>query len=305
MDPVVVKRFAQLVLGWNVVTILLGALVRATHSGAGCGRSWPTCSGEILPELAGARAVEYVHRVASGIALVLVLGLAVLVWRRTARGEPIRRAAAWAGLAIIGEALIGAAIVFYEWVDADSSIARVVAVPLHLVNTFLLLAALTLVLWFAAGGRRLRGRGPVRKWLALGAWGLVAIAATGAVTALADTLFPKDASGSLGASHFLSDLRVVHPLLATSVVASAVIASRLARTSPLWRQLTLVMLGALVIGVANIWLGTPVWLQLVHLLVADVIWVLYVWFAAQVLSSIEASSVEDDVGLRHTIPEHR
>ncbi len=305
MDPVVVKRFAQLVLGWNVVTILLGALVRATHSGAGCGRSWPTCSGEILPELAGARAVEYVHRVASGIALVLVLGLAVLVWRRTARGEPIRRAAAWAGLAIIGEALIGAAIVFYEWVDADSSIARVVAVPLHLVNTFLLLAALTLVVWYAAGGQRLHGRGPVRRWLALGAWGLVAIAATGAVTALADTLFPKDSSGSVGAIHFLSDLRVVHPLLATTVVASAVIASRRARTPLLWRLLTLVMLGQLVLGVANIWLGTPVWLQLLHLLVADVIWVLYVWFAAQVLSSIEASSVEDDVGLRHTIPEHR
>ena len=302
-----VKRWAYATLGWNVLTILLGAQVRATHSGAGCGRSWPTCSGEILPELEGARAIEFVHRAASGVALLLVVGLAVLVWRRTVRGEPIRRAAAWAAGAIVGEALIGAAIVFYEWVDADSSIARVVAVPLHLVNTFLLLAALTLVLWFASGGNRLTGEGPIRKWLGAGAAGLVAIAATGAVTALADTLFPKDGSGFLNATHFLADLRVVHPLLATSVVASAAIASRLAHgsRSSVWHLLAIVTLSQLGIGVANIWLGTPVWLQLVHLLVADMIWILYVWLAAQVLSRSEASSAGDEVGFRHTIPEHR
>lgn len=299
---------AWLALGWNVVTILLGALVRATHSGAGCGRSWPTCSGEILPELEGARAIEFVHRAASGAALLLVVGLAVLIWRRTTRGMPIRRAAAWAVGAIIGEALIGAAIVLYSWVDADSSLARVIAVPLHLVNTFLLLAALTLVLWFASGGNRLTRRGPSRKWLTVGAVGLVAIAATGAVTALADTLFPKDGSGSLDATHFLSDLRVVHPLLATSVVASAAIASRLATSSSrssVWRPLAIATLSQLVIGVANIWLGTPVWLQLLHLLVADAIWILYAWLAAQVLSSSEVSSAAEAVGLRQTIPEHR
>ncbi len=302
-----VKRWASATLGWNVLTILLGALVRATHSGAGCGRSWPNCSGEILPELEGARAIEFVHRAASGVALLLVIGLVVLVWSRTLRGEPIRRAAAWSAGAIVGEALIGAAIVLYEWVDADSSIARVVAVPLHLVNTLLLLAALTLVLWFASGGNRLALQGPIRKWLGAGAAALVAIAATGAVTALADTLFPKDGSGLLDASHFLSDLRVVHPLLAISVVASAAIASRLAHgsRSPVWHPLAIVTLSQLGIGAANIWLGTPVWLQLVHLLVADVIWILYVWLAAQVLARSEASSVGDEVGFRHTIPEHR
>ncbi len=244
---------------------------------------------------------------ASGVALLLVIGLVVLVWSRTLRGEPIRRAAAWSAGAIVGEALIGAAIVLYEWVDADSSIARVVAVPLHLVNTLLLLAALTLVLWFASGGNRLALQGPIRKWLGAGAAGLVVIAATGAVTALADTLFPKDGSGLLDATHFLSDLRVVHPLLAISVVASAAIASRLAHgsRSSVWYPLAIVTLSQLGIGAANIWLGTPVWLQLVHLLVADVIWILYVWLAAQVLSRSEASSVGDEVGFRHTIPEHR
>lgn len=302
-----VKRWAQATLGWNVVTILLGALVRSTHSGAGCGRSWPTCSGELIPVLAGATAIEYLHRVASGVALVMVLGLAVVVWRATAPGMPIRRAAIWGAIAIVGEALIGAAIVLYEWVDADSSVARVVAVPLHLVNTFLLLAASTLVLWFASGGERLHRRGSMRRWLATGAGGLVAIAATGAVTALADTLFPKDGSGSLDASHFLADLRIVHPLLATSVVVSAALAARVARTSNFstWRLLTMLTLGQLALGVLNIWLGTPVALQLLHLLVADLIWIVYVWLSALVLSSSDANSAGDAVGLRQTIPEHR
>ena len=64
-------RYAWFVIGWNVVTILLGALVRATHSGAGCGRSWPTCQGQLVPELGGATTVEFTHRAASGLALAL------------------------------------------------------------------------------------------------------------------------------------------------------------------------------------------------------------------------------------------
>ncbi|CAN5252484.1 hypothetical protein BH18ACT5_BH18ACT5_13290 [soil metagenome] len=299
------NRLAKVTLVWNVLTILLGALVRATHSGAGCGRSWPTCDGQIVPGRAGATAIEYTHRVASGIALVLVIVLAVVVGRQTRRGDPARSAAGWATGAIIGEALIGAAIVFFEWVDADNSLARVIAVPLHLLNTFLLLAALTLVIWFAAGGSRLEQRGPSRRWITAAALGLLATAATGAVTALADTLFPKDGSGSLETTHFLSDLRVLHPLLAVGVVLVAALALRGSGLVRQWGPLAGLTLGQLLVGLANIWLGTPVWIQLVHLLIADLIWISYVWLSAQVLSRSEASSEVEGVGWRQTIPEHR
>lgn len=294
---------AKITLVWNVLTILLGALVRATHSGAGCGRSWPTCAGQMVPELAGATAVEYTHRVASGVALVLVIVLAVVVGRQTRRGDPARSAAGWAAGAIIGEALIGAAIVFFEWVNADNSLARVIAVPLHLLNTFLLLAALTLVIWFATGGSRLVLRGPSRRWITAGALGLLAIAATGAVTALADTLFPNDGSGST--AHFLSDLRVVHPILAVGVVLVAALALRGSGLLRRWRPLAGLTFGQLLVGLANIWLGIPVWIQLVHLLIADLIWISYVWLSAQVLSRSDASSEVEAVGWRQTIPEHK
>lgn len=299
------RRWAVVALGWNLVTILLGALVRATHSGAGCGRSWPTCSGELVPALAGATAIEYLHRVASGIALALVFGLFVVVRRHAQSGAPVRHAATWALIAIGAEVLIGAAIVLYEWVGADDSVARIVAVPLHLANTLLLLGALTLVVWFASGGGRLDRRGQVRGWLIAGALGLVLIAATGAVTALADTLFPKDGSGSLGASNILTDLRAVHPFLAVALVVLAAFATRRAETRTLWPMLAWLILGQLALGVANVWLGAPVWLQLLHLLIANVIWVVYVWLAAVVLSSNFSRSAGEAVGLRQTIPEHR
>ena len=72
-----VRGLAFVALAVNLVVILLGALVRATGSGAGCGRSWPSCNGELIPELEGATAIEFTHRAVSGVALLIV---ALLVW---------------------------------------------------------------------------------------------------------------------------------------------------------------------------------------------------------------------------------
>jgi cytochrome c oxidase assembly protein subunit 15 len=307
------SAFSWFVIGWNVLTILLGAVVRATHSGAGCGRSWPTCQGEVLPELSGATAIEFTHRTASGIALLLVASLVVMVWRTTGRDHPARRASVWAGVAIAGEALIGAAIVFYEWVADDSSIARVVAVPLHLVNTLLLLAALTLTAWFLGGGGRLVARGGALRWVIVGAAALVAIAGTGAITALADTLFPSESMAAglaavvTSTEHFLTRLRVVHPALATLAVSAAALATRLLRGPVLTRLRTLLVLSAVQmgLGVLTIALGSPLWVRLLHLATADLIWISYVWLAAQTLASKADNDSGLSTGARQAKPAHR
>lgn len=299
-------RWVRIVLGWNVLTILLGALVRATHSGAGCGRSWPTCTGVVLPRLQGATAIEFAHRAASGLALAGVVAVAVVVRSQTAKGHRARRTAALAVGAILLEALIGAAIVLYEWVGRNDSIARAVAVPVHLINTLFLLAALTLTIWHLSGGGPLARRGPTRRWVLAGGAALVAISATGAVTALADTLFPTDGPALLATVHFLTELRIVHPVLAVVVIAAAAFAIRgrsLPSTSA-WRLLVGLTAAQLMIGLLNIRLGTPLWLQLLHLLAADLIWITYVWLAAQVLSSRDLSAAGEFVGARQTIPEH-
>ena len=284
-----IVRYAWITIVFNVGVILLGALVRATGSGAGCGRSWPICQGEVVPELSGATAVEFAHRAASGIALVLVAILVVWVWRRVPSGKPARTGALLSLAAIVGEALIGAMIVLAEWVAEDASLARVVAVPLHLVNTLFLLAALSLTAFWLAGGRRLstRSHPAVWRWVVLGGLAIVLLAATGAVTALADTLFPKAGSGlgESGEAHFLTDLRIFHPVLA--VVAASIgwwASGRLGgRRSRAGKALPLLVGLMLISGALNVALGVPVWMQLVHLLLADALWIAYVLASAQAL----------------------
>ena len=281
-------RYTWFVLGFNVLVILLGALVRATGSGAGCGPSWPTCEGQMVPELVGATAVEFTHRAVSGIALGLVIILAWLVWKKTDTGHPARTGAALAVVAIVGEALIGAMIVLAEWVADDASVARAISVPLHLVNTLFLLAVLSLTIFWLGDGSRLdfSKDSTVTRWVVFGGVAMILISATGAVTALADTLFPKVSGADLsGGEHFLTDLRIIHPVLA--VFSAAVgwwASSRSQRRITGAAALLPALVGLMLLsGAVNIALGVPVWMQLVHLLLADMLWVAYVFTSAQAL----------------------
>jgi heme A synthase len=279
----------------NVIVILLGALVRATGSGAGCGRSWPSCKGTIVPELEGATAIEFAHRASSGIALLMVLALVWLVFRATEKGHPARAGAALTGVFILVEALIGAVIVLAEWVADDASVARAVSVPIHLVSTFVLLAALVLTVFWLSGGGRLRlaeSRRLSRPWLLIG-FGMLLIGATGGVTALADTLFPKesfDVAGIFEATtteHFLTRLRAIHPIVALLVglVAAWWAASKAwGRPGGSGRAARIVVgMVALefVLGFVNVVLLTPIWLSLIHLALADGLWMAWVWLGAE------------------------
>jgi heme A synthase len=291
-------KFAWATLVFNVGVIVFGSYVRATGSGAGCGASWPSCNGELVPTgLEGARAIEFTHRVTSGLALIMVAVLVWRVWRTYPSGHPVRRGAGYSGVFIIGEALIGAMIVLYEWVADDASAARTAAVPLHLVNTLLLLGALTLTAWWLSGGGSIRfdHHRAFARWWIIGGVGVAVIAATGAITALADTLFPSESlvaglrEDFSGTEHFLTNLRVAHPIVAIAVgVYLFWLARRFGMTEMGRRSSSLailILVGAqLVAGALNIALLTPIWLQLVHLLLADLVWVALVVFGAQTLS---------------------
>ncbi|HEU4895007.1 MAG TPA: COX15/CtaA family protein, partial [Acidimicrobiia bacterium] len=248
-----------------------------------------------VPELEGATAIEFTHRAASGIALVMVFVLAVLVWRSKERGHPARTGAVLSAVAIVGEALIGAMIVLAEWVAEDVSLARAISVPLHLVNTLFLLAALALTIFWLSGGERLdlRRDRTVTAYVIAGGVALILIAASGAVTALADTLFPKGGGPGLAdEEHFLTQLRIVHPILA---IAAALMGWVAAARSDWKRDGTAVWLPVLVglmlvTGLVNIAIGVPVWMQLVHLALADALWVVYVLVSARALQPSPASA---------------
>jgi heme a synthase len=297
-------RFAWSVLAVNLAVVVWGAFVRATGSGAGCGRHWPTCNGEIVPRDAGvATAIEFAHRVSSGLALALVVALLVAAVRTFPRGHAARRAA-WGSLAfMIAEALVGAGLVLYGWVAKDTSPARGWVMAIHLTNTFLLLAAIALTAEWSArpGGFTIRGRGTLAGILGAALGAVLLAGVSGAIAALGDSLFPATsfAAGlrdelSANASLLLR-LRLVHPFAAVTAGAALLVAARAAlRARPSARvrraAIAIAALVALEIaaGAANVLLLAPVPLQLVHLLAADLLWLVLVLLSAAALAPGEA-----------------
>src|ERR1700722_9946712 len=157
--------FAWASLGTEILVVAWGAYVRATGSGAGCGRHWPTCNGEILPRAPRIETlIEMSHRLSSGGALIGTLVLFVWAVRVYPRGHRVRRGAGVTTLLMVAEALIGAALVLFELVAHDASMKRALSISLHLINTFLLLASTATTAWWASGGgavslRNQRGAG--------------------------------------------------------------------------------------------------------------------------------------------------
>lgn len=303
------SRLAGFVLAVNLAVILWGAYVRASGSGAGCGSHWPLCNGEVLPRSpAMATIVELTHRLTSGVALLLVAALVVAARRALPRGDRAR-AAAWASaLLIVTEALLGAGLVLLEHVADDKSIARGWWVGGHLVNTYLLVGALTLTAWWSspAASEEVRGRadGSVRVGAPGGSrsaaraavtaslLGMLLLGVSGAITALGDTLFPvatieegKALTFSPSAHAFVR-LRVWHPALALVVgalvawAASRVIAIR---PSAVVRRVAIaaaaIFACELLLGAANVWWLAPIPLQIAHLLLADLAWIAIVVLA--------------------------
>jgi heme A synthase len=298
-------RFAWFVLAWNVLVILWGAYVRATGSGAGCGAHWPLCNGEVVPRAPSAEMlVEFSHRVTSGLALVVVAVLFVWVWRTVAAGHPARRGALFSLIFIVTEALLGAGLVLFRLVGKDDSLARAMVMPLHLANTLVLLACLTLTAHWLSGGApiSLKGRG-LHLWiLVVLLVAMIGVGKTGAIAALGDTLYPASsfleglrADVSATASLLLR-IRILHPALG-AVVGMALIfglgAIPMDRSDRRGRALRLAVASLagvqMLLGVVNVWLAAPVWLQLVHLLVADLLWITLVLAAASILARREAS----------------
>lgn len=307
--PYLMSRLAKLAwatLAVNVAVVIYGAFVRATGSGAGCGPSWPTCDGQIVPsDFDSARVVEFTHRITSGIAAILVAVVAIWVLRTYPKGHQIRTAAWLSGIFIISESLVGAVLVLAEWVADDTSAARTVMVPVHLVNTFVLLGALAMLAWWASGRGpvRLQGQRSFAYYFGFAVLGLVIISATGGITALADTLFPSESIGegiseAVGdAEHFLTRLRVIHPVVAVAFGAfTGWMAWSFGVDAPrlLTRRLAVAIIGLVAIqffaGMANILLGTPIWLQLTHLTLADLLWLALVLFGASSLEREPAVS---------------
>lgn len=292
------RRFAWAVLGYFIAVILWGTLVRATSSGAGCGDHWPLCNGTVIqhsPRLD--TIIEFTHRITSGLSFFSAVGLLVWTFAGTVRGH-LARAAAVATVAFtLVEAILGALLVKLGLTAQSQSPLRAPYLALHLTNTLLLLAALTLTAHLLS---RRKGylRSKIRLVAPMGAVAAVVVVmivgVTGSLAALGDTLFPATSLGSAlqqdfsSTSGWLVRWRWTHPTIAfLSSIFLIWLLVRAAQRTAHWDNrglsaLVLMLLAAqYVLGVLDVVLLAPLWLQLAHLLGADVLWAALVVLTAR------------------------
>jgi heme A synthase len=304
--PVSLARFAWLVVAYNVAVIVWGAYVRATGSGAGCGSHWPLCNGKFLPTTPQTQTViEFTHRVTSGVSLVPVAILLIWCWRRTAKGNWPRYSAIAAAVLLFNEALLGALLVLVDHVGGlNRYTTHALFLCLHFGNTLLLLAALALTAsWLSNRDRRFGFvRRPYQTIAAgLGLVSVMVIGMTGSLAGLGDTIFPADSLRNAVLEDFSSSsptllrLRVLHPI---AVVIGSLYVLWLLQA--FWRKqersawmslLPITLTGQIALGAMNVILLAPVWLQMTHLLVAEMFWILVVLASADQLFATHHSGV--------------
>jgi len=281
------RRAAWAALAATVVVIVWGAVVRATASGAGCGSHWPLCNGVVVPVAPAAKTIiEFIHRLSSGVAMVLSLSLMIAARRVFPPGHRARVWAAASFVFMVIEAAVGAGLVLLGLVENNASALRAAYIAVHLTNTMLLVGAMTGMIWWA--GRPDTSIPIVRsRKLTAVLVAMMVVAATGAIVALGDTLFPATSfSQGLAAdldstSHFLIRLRAAHPVLA---VAVALVTIALTRRDPTFtgphgqRALVVSLIGVqLSLGALNLMTLAPLPVQMAHLLVSNLLWIALVW----------------------------
>lgn len=293
-------KYSWAVLAYTVFVIVWGAYVRATGSGAGCGAHWPACNGEVFhrPERIETL-IELSHRLTSAALGLLSIIQVVWAFRVAPKGHAVRKTAVAGLIFVIIEGGLGAGLVLFELVADNPSSARAAVVGTHLVNTMILSACFILTAWYASGGTPIRLKDhPQTKWILGSALvAMLVLSAFGAITALGDTLFPI---GSLReglaqdfdpSAHFAVRMRIWHPVLA--VLTSAYILALAynleeLRDTPL-KKLFAYMTGISIflqvaLGGVNVVLLAPVWMQMVHLALSNVLWISLLLLTAAALA---------------------
>lgn len=299
LPSLALRRFAWCVLAYFIAVILWGAVTRATGAGDGCGNHWPLCNGTVMQHSPSLDTlIEFTHRITSGVSFFSVVALMAWTFRATARGH-LARATSVASVAFtLVEAVLGALLVKLGLTAQSQSPIRAPYLALHFTNTLLLVAALTLTAHllsrtkgYTRGGIRFAVPFPVVAAVIL----LLVVGVTGSLAALGDTLFPAmSLSAALrqdfsATSAWLVRWRWTHPIAAVAACGFLIwLVVKAARQRADWdnRKLSLGVLALLaaqyLLGILDVLLLAPLWLQVLHLLGADLLWIALVLLAARI-----------------------
>ena len=279
-----VESYAKAGLLLSIASILAGAFVRATGSGDGCGATWPTCKGKIIPALSDtSELIEFSHRSVSGVLLVVTL-IIFAKTRKFQKDSLVRIVTNYLTFFVIFEALIGAVIVIFEWVGLNSSLPRIIAVPIHLVNTFGLLGSYAILYKILQDDLQNIKNMFNKNFLLISSLFLLS-GATGSITALADVLFPSASflEGFLAdfdrTSEVLTRLRILHPIISStlSIVLYVYATGIRKKYNVSVKQLQTLILIAVFLGVINVLSNIVLPLSILHLAIADFLWISYIY----------------------------
>ena len=279
-----VESYAKAGLLLSIASILAGAFVRATGSGDGCGATWPTCKGKIIPALSDtSELIEFSHRSVSGVLLVVTL-IIFAKTRKFQKESLVRTVTNYLTFFVIFEALIGAVIVIFEWVGLNSSLPRIVAVPIHLVNTFGLLGSYAILYKILQDDLQNIKNMFNKNFLLISSLFLLS-GATGSITALADVLFPSASfvEGFLAdfdrTSEVLTRLRILHPIISStlSIVLYVYATGIRKKYNVSVKSLQILILIAVFLGVINVLSNIVLPLSILHLAIADFLWISYIY----------------------------
>src|SRR5216117_1370740 len=264
--PRAYTRLAWSAAACTYLLIILGAIVRITGSGMGCGDHLPLCNGKLLPPLDLPTLIEYGHRLAAALVSVLVSGLAAYAWwlgRGAGSGEryvPSRTAYVALGLLIV-QVLLGAVTVklaLPPW-----------TVILHLGTAILLLATLIAT----AQGPRIAPPSRAGLWaLALGLVTVLLGALTANLGAASACLgFPLCNGQIVPDGNYLQHIHWIHRLLAFTLLGYTVWWAIRTRSRGAWRVVALVTL-QIGVAAALVLFGLPRPLQTLHVAVGAGVW---------------------------------
>jgi len=265
-------RLAWLTAVCTYLLIVLGAIVRITGSGMGCGDHWPLCNGGLFPSLGNlGMLIEWSHRLVAALLSVLVVALAGYAWwlrRETGLDRPGLAAYAALGLLALQVALgaVTVKLALPAW-----------TVILHLGTAMLLLATLIVAARgprLIPGSPRLRA-GSVRAGLVALVLGFVTVllgaltANLGAATACLG--FPLCNGHLLPDGNSLRLLQWIHRLLAYTLFGYVVWWAVRSKRGGAWAVAALVTL-QVVVAAAMVLLALPRPLQAMHVAIGTGVW---------------------------------
>ena len=295
-------RYAWFLLAYMLVTIVWGVFLRASGSGDGCGTHWPLCGDILVPRLGQTPHktwIEWIHRSMSEFLGLLVLVELVWAFRAFGRKHAARLGAIATSLFVLSEAWLGRQLVVFKYVAYSEAPERIYWFAGHLTNTFCLVAALALTAWWASGQARLqfKNQGPMLGLALVAIGATLALSITGSISALGDTLYPASShlevmrQALLPTASTVMKARPVHPYTAVVVAMVLCLIAGLfnhLRPSLQTRRYSMAVWGLLgaqmMVGLLNIGLLAPIWMQLVHLLLADILWISIVFLCASALA---------------------